>query len=287
MPNVSLFIREETLDKVDEIVARNKNTDPNYSRSIFVTKAIKDSVSSLEIQPDFHFHFLPDNNYCFCSKTRWGKTKRIQHLVAGISDNKPITIITPANPEKDYPELLKFGFEVFPVSYSIDATTGMILLGDALSTFSRSGLIQVAKQTHEAIIAKKKIIVYLKFTDLDMEKLFVKSILERLLQSHYQTETPRLLIIEEATRYQDGAIQQIASQGLKLQLQCCIATQFVLKPEIANNFVTILGWISPQYIKDDPMLSQVTSAVVNLSPHEFLYFNNEVGKWFKLLELPE
>jgi hypothetical protein len=286
MPSFSFYITEDALNGVNRIVDREKKTNLDFNKSAFINRAILASVQSLEMESDLEFQFDQDQNYILLGRTRHGKSFRIQNLISKMPLNKAIILITPCNPKLDYPQLTGLGFETIEVSYAVDAMMGVLLSGNTLDTVARSGLLDLVKSTWDKIVKVKRVIVYLKFSDMGVESVFVQAMLTRLLQAAYIDPSPRLMILEESTRYDCGVLKQLLSQGLKLNLQSCLVSQFPLSIQVMTNATILLGYIFPTYLRKNPQFSEIANFVTHLKPHEFVYFNQTENKWRKLEALP-
>lgn len=240
------------------------------SKSEIVSRAIKTYLTYYSLEPG-ELKIQSDQNYVFLAKTRWGKTYRVKHLIHEV--NKQLLIIDPHG-EYDIP-----GFNIIEERYH----QRIPLVGEEIYRLVKSQMWPRIDHILQKI-KKGNHILRPVFTDYTAEKLFVTELLKELLQYHIQTKKQRLLVVEEAARYQDGLLP-VFSQGLKNGLQVIAISQFPLDNEILLNSTLILGYLWRSILRDTPLPEEITDTLLFLKPHEFVFFDFESNSWKILREL--
>jgi hypothetical protein len=281
----TVFVPDALRSKIDDYVeARQRNGMKDYTFSTFYVDAMKRALWINSIEYNNNFSMPSEDNVAIIAKTRWGKSRRVESLLEKMSKDKQIIIITPCDPSQDYPNLSGdgFGFETYIVNFGGSIDNELMLSKENRDSIARMKVTELLKNIKAVVNEKKRLIIYLKFSNTLMETIFVEELLTYILETHFNGHEPRLVVLEEAVRYDSGVLRQAAAVGLKMGLQLCVISQFPLDPYAMSNFQVILGYIWPSYLKDNPLFSEVAEVVVVLKPHEFLHFDQFKTAWYKL-----
>lgn len=250
--------------------------ESGLSRSKVVENALSVYFDFFALE-EREFNLVRDRNYAFLAKTRWGKTTYVKHI---IQNRNPKVIL---DPHREY-------CEVFGEAHPIDFHQKLLpLTEDEARRVVLSQLSTLIEEALEKIVETDGLVLRPRFSNDHIERLFINQLFHELLRCHIETKEDRLLVVEEAQRYEDG-LKSLVSQGLKNGLQVILITQFPLQPEILLNTNIVLGKMWSSLLEQTPLPQAIKTHALMLSKQRgkggpFLFEDPAEENWVKLKPL--
>ena len=190
--------------------------------------------------------------------TRYGKTYLIRnYIIPRLAGKKKIVVI---DGHQEYP------FEPYIINYDKTIPNVENDLFKTFITFSIWGDLEgiIEDTINHVAHSESHISIRPNIIDSNVERLIISEFLKRITQAKW--ETPLLLIIEEADKYD---VLSAVTRGRHANIQVILTSAKRLMPEVFSNAHLVLGNINPELIKDyDPYAAE---AVSTLGRHEFIW----------------